>query len=61
MNYPRDLASRLTRAGNYVAISRYRFTGYWEVTKEVGGYYQRRLFDTGRDAWAYYRTNKTDN
>lgn len=61
MNYPIDLASRLTRAGRLITISRYRFSGYWEVTKELGGYYDRRLFDSGRDAWAYYRTNKTDN
>jgi len=58
MNYPIDLACRLTRAGDYVGISRYRFTGYYEVTKEYRGQYYRRLFDTGRDAWAYYKTNR---
>lgn len=58
MNYPTDLDCRLTRHDELVTISRYRFSGYWEVTKEHGGQYYRRLFDTGREAWAYYRNNK---
>lgn len=58
MNYPIDLDCRLTRQDELVTISRYRFSGYWEVTKEHGGQYYRRLFDTGREAWNYYKTNK---
>lgn len=58
MNYPIDLDCRLTRHDELITISRYCFSGYWEVTKEHGGQYYRRLFDTGREAWAYYRNNK---
>lgn len=57
----KDLASRLTRGGQLVTIARLAPSGYYEITKETGGYFTRRRFDTGRDAWAYYRTNKTDN
>lgn len=58
MNYPVSLDCRLTRHDELITIGRYRFSGYWEVTKEHGGQYYRRLFDTGREAWAYYRTNR---
>lgn len=58
MNYPKELASRLTRAGDYVSISRYKFTGYYEVIKVFGNYFHTEHFDTGREAWNYYKTNK---
>lgn len=60
MNYPRDLASRLTRNGRLIVISRYPVSGYYEVTKEAGGYYTRQRFDTGAAAWKYYRHNRNE-
>ena len=56
----RDLASRLTRAGNYVSIGRYTGTGYYEVTKEIKGHFITKLFDSGQDAWRYYRHNREE-
>ena len=60
MNYPRDLASRLTRDGRLIVISRFNGSGYYEVTKETDGYYRRIIFDTGASAWRYYRHNRSE-
>ncbi len=65
MNYPTDLASRLTRAGLLVTIARYPVSGYYEITRETrdaaGHYYAREQYDTGRDAWRAYKRNKKGN
>lgn len=62
MNYPKTLASRLTRAGRLVTISRYEFSGYYEITRETadayGVLFLRTLYDTGREAWAAYKRNE---
>ncbi len=65
MNYPKTLASRITRAGRYVSLSRYPISGYYELTRETadgyGTYYARTLYDTGREAWAAYKRNGEKN
>lgn len=62
MNYPTELAYRLTRAGYLVTISRYPITGYYEIWREAPGefgtYWQKTIFDTGREAWAAYKRNE---
>lgn len=62
MNYPTQLATRLTRAGNLVSIGRYEISGYYEITRETsdayGVLFARELYDTGRDAWAAYKQNR---
>ena len=57
MNYPATLRVRLTRDGELVTINRYLFSGYYEVTK---GLNCKTIFDTGREAWAYYRHNRSN-
>ncbi len=65
MNYPKELASRLTRAGRLVTLSRYPISGYYELTRETAGeygtYYARTLYDTGREAWSAYKRNGENN
>jgi hypothetical protein len=65
MNYPKTLASRTTRAGRYVSLSRYPISGYYEITRETadeyGTYYARTIYDTGREAWAAYKRNGEKN
>jgi len=65
MNYPTDLATRLTRAGLLVTITRYPASGYYEITRETrdasGHYYARELYDTGRDAWRNYKRNQKES
>ena len=61
MNYPIQKATRLTRAGELVTLSRYPVTGYYEITKEINGYFTRKLFDTSAEAWRYYRHNRKEN
>lgn len=54
----KDLGFRLTRDGYSVSIARTP-NGNWLVMKETNwGHYEKHLFDTGRSAWAYYRTNE---
>lgn len=53
-----QLAWRITRDGSIVTLDRYHGSGFYEVTKEIEGTFARRLFDTGREAWRYYRHNR---